>query len=164
MTAPGSQPAAPRRGPPASLTIRNWPLMEGGLQSWFLLGLLAATALMVGRATGSGAWALAAWCLTAVACWRFFVPATFVVNGLGITVRILNRSRRISWRSIDRCEPGHAGVMLMPNVLFAPSLRGLYIAWGSHREELLSLLEYYLDEARTEGLIYEADLARGPAP
>lgn len=110
-----------------------------------IAGLLTA-ALVVRMATSQTYLAIAALAVLLIALWRYFVPVTFELSSDGVTQSVLGRKRRIPWRAIARHETADAGVLLLGEEdpsLMAP-LRGLYVPWGSHRDEVLRHMSYYL--------------------
>jgi hypothetical protein len=99
------------------------------------------------RSTGSPAIAGLCGLAMGVTVWRHFVPTFFELSALGVTSRTLRRTRRIPWLSIDRYVVGRRGVFLTSAGAPLEALRGLYLPWGSHREEVLTSLRYYLPRA-----------------
>jgi hypothetical protein len=83
----------------------------------------------------------------AAAVWRQFVPTFYELSALGVTSRTLRRTRRIPWLSIDRFVVGRRGVFLSSAGAPLEILRGFYLPWGNHREEILISLRYYLPRA-----------------
>lgn len=132
--------------PPPPLLWRSWPVWENGWRSVLVIAGLLAAALVVRLATSQTHLAIAALAVLLIALWRYFVPVTFELSGDGVTQSVLGRKRRIPWRAIGHHETADAGVLLLPEEdpsLMAP-LRGLYVPWGSHRDEVLRHIDYYL--------------------
>jgi hypothetical protein len=107
---------------------------------------MAVTAPCVAQLTGRsylGAFALTA---LALSLWRFFLPVLFELNAGGVHQRILGRRRHVPWKSIHRCEIFADGVLLLPMAdrCALDALRGLYLPWGGHRDEVLANVRYYL--------------------
>ena len=69
---------------------------------------------------------------------------------MGVTQQVLGRRRRIAWQFIERCEICRAGIFLLPHDAPLAVFRGLYIPWGTHRSEVLALVQFYLPRARQE--------------
>lgn len=149
---PTPQPSLPtvspagvvRRAPPPPLRWRNWPIEEGGPSAWLLSIILLGATGMVGWETGSTLWALLACGLIGAAAWRYFVPVYYEVNAQGIFQEVLGRRQRIAWRTIGRAEVCRDGVLLAASPGLPGTMRGLYLPWGQHRTEVLSLVGYYL--------------------
>jgi hypothetical protein len=82
----------------------------------------------------------------ALSLWRFFLPVVFTLSDTGVNETLLGRDRRIPWLAIRRYELQSKGVLLLPysDAAGVDSLQGLFLPWGSHREEVLALLSYYL--------------------
>lgn len=135
---------AARRGSPPPVSLEAWPVSEGGLGTWATLAVLPAVPMVVGLVTGDTSLGVAAAVLMLIAGWRFFVPAVYQIDALGITERILWTQRRISWRAVAGIDVGRRGVLVIPDVGCCPRLRGLYLPWGAQREALLALFAYHL--------------------
>jgi hypothetical protein len=136
----------PSRGiAPPPLTWRSWPLREPTISGALAVlivgaGLIAA----IVASTGRWDWALLACGAAATCAWRMFVPVTFEVSAMGVTQHVLGLQRRTPWHTIALAEFRHDGVLLVPTGRTTPGLRGLYLPWGGHREELQALCRYYL--------------------
>jgi hypothetical protein len=154
------------RGSPPSVRLESWPLLEGGLGSWAVLLLLLAVPLAVALVTHDGMLTAVAVGLMLAAGWRFLVPATYLVDALGISEQMLWRQRRIPWRSVAGIDIGQHGVLVIPDVACCPRLRGLYLPWGTQREALLALFAYYLEvpSDRRQEAEFDMVVAAGSAP
>jgi len=133
--------------PPPALSWRCWPIREHPMGTLIVLAGLAAAALGVRWLTDQTHLALLAVGALALALRRFFLPVVFELNPEGVQQWLFGRHRRIPWTVIRRYEVCPAGVLLLP---FADrsamdAFRGLYLPWGSHRDEILFQVRYYLD-------------------
>ena len=144
-----------RRSPPPPLHWRSWPIEEGGATAWFLACVLGGFMALAGWQTGSAPWALVAGAAMATAAWRYFLPVHYEINSQGVFQTAFGRRQRISWRSIGRVEVGHEGVLISPGGGLAGTLRGVYLPWGSHRAEMLALLDYYLQQFHPDERLME---------
>lgn len=144
-----------RRNPPPPLIWRIWPLEEGGPTAWLLACMLGGAMLLAGWQTQSALWAVAVGAVLAAAGWRYFVPVHYEANAQGVFQTAFGRRQRISWRSIGRVEIGHDGVLLAPASGPLGTLRGVYLPWGSHRAELLAIMDYYLQQFHPEEKLME---------
>lgn len=150
MTSPAHPIAsAPLRGAPPPVAWRSWPMAEGGAPVWLFLAASAVVGGATAAVTGNSGWAAAAVVLIGVAAWRLFVPVVFEVSALGVTEQVLSRRRRIPWSMIERVEIGREGVYLGLESAPLAALRGLYVPWGAHRDEVLAQVAYYLPAHRT---------------
>jgi len=145
----GSTRRAPtlRPEPPVPIQWRSWPVREGVVgASLVFLGLVAAWAL-VRWITGQMHLALLAMAALGLSLWRFFLPVTFELNAQGVEQSLLGRRRCTAWEAIGRYEVCKSGVLLLPHRDRCPIdvFRGLYLPWGSHREEVLAHVRYHLD-------------------
>lgn len=155
-----------RRGSPPPVSLEAWPPSESGPGKWVVLALLAAVPLLVGWVTRDSTLGVAAAALMLVAGWRFFVPAAYEVDALGISERVLWMHRRIPWRAVADVEIGRRGVLVIPDARCCPRLRGLYLPWGPQRDALLALFAYHLNlpVERQLQANFEITATREPAP
>jgi len=154
---PGLVPAAPSAGPtsssgprtltPKPVVWRSWPIVDSVLEPAVLILVVIGAVALVWRATESPVIAALCGLAMAMTVWRHFVPTFFEVSALGVTWRTLRRTRRVPWLSIDRYVVGRRGVFLSSAGAPLEALRGLYLPWGHHREEILTSLRYYLPRA-----------------
>jgi hypothetical protein len=158
MTLPGasstgspSSSNASRNATPVPISWRVWPVVDSPAELLGLTAVLIVVPLVVWSL--SGRTALTAICTIAVGAvvWRHFTATTFEINALGVTEKVFNRPRRIPWLSIDRYIVGRKGVFLTSAGAPLEVFRGLYLPWGSHRDQILSSLRYYLPNAEDVG-------------
>lgn len=138
----------PSRAPEslAPVTWRAWPLADGAPISWLVPAALIAAGLLADRVTGNPRLGLLATLVLAGALWRFLLPVHFTVSERGVTQRVLGRVRHVTWRAIRCCQVRRAGVMLFRTSEPLPidALRALYLPWGQHGREVLTLVEKYM--------------------
>ena len=140
------QLAATSDHPPAAIRWRSWPLRDDVKRTSLAVGGLMAAVGGIWLLTGRILLALAALAALVLSLWRFFLPVAFELNDKGVDQRFLGRLRHISWHAIGRYEVCSAGVLVLPNrdrSVMAP-FRGLYLPFGSHREEILACFRRYL--------------------
>jgi hypothetical protein len=134
------------RQTPRDVTVRSWPLAEGSTPVWSLLLAVGLGVGILGGWSGSIATAivLAAVCL--LACWRMLVPVEFELSAMGITRTALWSTRRIPWSVVGRIERRAKGVLVCRDVEPVPleMLHALYVPFGRHESEVLTLLDFYL--------------------
>jgi hypothetical protein len=150
MSSVPSASGSSRRSSPPPVNWRSWPLVEGGAKSLALLLAGLAVSAATGYVSASAFWTALATLAIAASLWRFFVPVYFEFSAMGVTQQVLGRRRRIAWQFIERCEICRAGIFLLPHDAPLAVFRGLYIPWGSHRAEVLALVQFYLPRARQE--------------
>ncbi len=110
-----------------------------------LSAVLVGVALGIGQLTGREyLGALAATALV-ISLWRFYLPVMFEVNADGVHQWVLGRHRQTAWESIQRIEILEDGVLLLPAVegCALDALRGLYLPWVDHRDEVLAGVRQY---------------------
>jgi hypothetical protein len=111
------------------------------------LAALLAAGLGVRGVTGHTHLALLAIAALALSLWRFFLPVVFTLSADGVHKSLLGRDRRIPWLAIRRYEVYPKGVLLFPytDATWVDSFQCLFLPWGNHRQEILALLNYYLE-------------------
>lgn len=148
-----------RTGPPDPLEWESWPLrdrvpwpLRGDLRSgptpadfdaWAPYVLLAAAAWL-GWLIGEWQWMLGAIVVMAICLWRWLIPIYLEINSQGVTVKILGRRRRISWRSVVGYEVGLYGLVLFAHtdIPILGRLKSLYIPFDEERR-IVTLVDYY---------------------
>ena len=155
-------PVTLRDRAPPPVIWRSWPLR----QNWRLAAALAAGSAVIGLLVyGASGQALTALLITTaivLATWRLWLPATYEVDARGIHQKFLRR-RRLPWHAVARCKIYDDGFLVLRDSDSTrwDSLRGLFIPWHSHRAEVLTALEYYLDGRRMRTISSER---RRPLP
>lgn len=165
MSSVRSHDSARQRVAPADIVLVNWPLRDQPIAS------LAAAAAFVAIAWGVGHLAEQPWVGSAAgvalfaSTWRWWVPVTFGFGPAGVTQSIFGRSFRKPWAAVVRYERLARGVLLLPDAEGAPasSLRGRYVAWLNRRDELVTLLEFYVG-ARSQDSRWLRSSAARPQP
>lgn len=144
----GSQPVqvAARPVTPVPVTWRSWPIVDS-LGEFFFLTLTAGAAIGIAYRFAGPLTAVAAGIVLALVSWRYFVPTFFELSALGVSENCLGRKRRIPWISIDRYIVGRKGAYLSSTGAPLEMLRGLYLPWGPHREQIVATLRYYIPRA-----------------
>ncbi len=137
---------APRPVTPVPLAWRSWPVVDSLGEFILLTTALVGAPAIVFQSAGP-AYALFAFVAVLFVSWRSFVPTVFELSALGVTENRLGRTRRIPWISIDRYLIGRRGVFLSSTGAPLEMLRGLYLPWGQHRDQILTTLRYYLPRA-----------------
>lgn len=101
---------------------------------------------MVAQLTGEMYLAVLAGAALVVAWWRFFVPVVFELNVDGVHQWAFRRHRQTPWRSIRGYEIFADGILLLPcnERLLIDALRGMYVPWEGHRDEVLASFQHYL--------------------
>jgi hypothetical protein len=144
----GSQPVeiTARPATPVPVAWRSWPIVDSLADLLLLTVGIGGTIGVAYRFAGPLTAIVSAVALTFV-CWRNFVPTVYELSALGVSENCVGRKRRIPWISIDRYVVGRRGVFLSSAGAPLELLRGLYLPWGTHREQILAVLRYYLPRA-----------------
>lgn len=144
----GSQPVqvAARPVTPVPITWRSWPIVDS-LGEFFFLTISIGAAIGAAYRFAGPLTAIAAGVVLAFVSWRYFVPTFFELSALGVSENCMGRKRRIPWISIDRYILGRKGAYLSSAGAPLEMLRGLYLPWGPHRDQIVTMLRYYLPRA-----------------
>lgn len=144
----GSQPVqiATRPATPVPPTWRSWPVVDSPAEFVLLSAAIVATVGLAFR-YGGPLTAIMAGVVLVVVSWRRYVPTFYELSALGVSENCLGRKRRIPWISIDRFVLGRKGAYLSSAGAPLELLRGLYLPWGSQREQIVTTLRYYLPRA-----------------
>ena len=131
---------------PAAARWRGWPLRAHPVVGAMLIWALAAAVVGIYEGTGQPHLAALAGLALVISLWRFFLPVIYELNGEGVHQWILGRHRLLDWSCVARYEIRADGVLLLPCADACPLdvVRGLYVPWGNHRDEVLANLGFYL--------------------
>ena len=145
-------PSAMSPPPPAPLRWQSWPVRDDALRAALMVLGLLILGVLVRMISGHAHLAVLAVLAVAAAAWRFFVPVTFELGEMGIDRWMFGRRRHIPWEAIRRHEIGPDGVLLFPDAARSPlaPLRGLFIPWCRHRDEVLAAFRRYLPEGEDD--------------
>ena len=133
------------RQTPASVRIVNWPLRDDGVWSWLQVVVLAAIAAFCGVVSANSGLGFLSFVALALSAWRMWVPVAFTFNSRGITQIVLRRQRRISWPQVAGYTVYPGGMLLKAADTPLAPLRGLYVRWNGHRDELLEMVSFFID-------------------
>ena len=131
---------------PIPVAWRSWPIVDS-LADFFLLTIGIGATVGVAYRFAGPLTAIAAAVVLLIVTWRYFVPTMYELSALGVSENCVGRRRRIPWISIDRYVLGRRGAYLSSAGAPLELLRGLYLPWGSHREQVVTTLRYYLPRA-----------------
>ena len=137
------RPTAPR---PITWTV--WPMGEVSPSIAFVAICVIGSSASTWWVTGKWVLALGVAAAVAAAAWRAFIPHTYELNSLGLSIEVGGWRWRVAWRNIAAYELGKSGVYLAPRGSRWPWLRGHYLPWKDRRAEVVSLLEYYVGPNR----------------
>jgi hypothetical protein len=141
-----SIPATPVPEAPAAVCWQSWPVRDDPWRALLAVAVLGAAAAAIWWLTDRAYLAVMADAALMLAAWRFFVPAVFEVNGLGVDQCVFQRHRFIPWQAVHRHEIGPDGVLLFPHDDRVPlaAFRSLYVPWTTHRDDVLALVWRHL--------------------
>ncbi len=135
---------------PADRRFRVWLLRQQPISSCLALGtFVVAGAITAILSDSSFSGCLVILTLLA-ASWQIWLPMRYDLNGRGIQRTVLRHATRVRWAEIQACEVRRTGVQLVTSrdrTLLGFS-RGLHISFGSHRNELMGLLDHYVTRPR----------------
>jgi hypothetical protein len=92
--------------------VRNWPLVDGGWTSVWVVTLTIAVALVSAQRSASPAMAILAALALMVSMWRFWLPVRYRLHINGIDERSPLRRRTIPWWAIQQCCRQERGVLI----------------------------------------------------
>lgn len=92
--------------------------------------------------------------LLLIALWRVWAPVTLHFGPRGVIEETLGSSWRINWRDIARYEFRNEGLWLYSSPEESPlaPMKSLYAPWGGQREQLESVVEYYMAAVEEEAI------------
>lgn len=131
---------------PDEVSLVDWPLRDEPLGSSFALALAAGAGWLAVWGSGSGVMGVVIIGLLAVTLWRTWLPVRYQLGTGGVVQSVLGWKRRIPWLEIGRYELQADGVILFRDAEAAPlaTLNSVYVRWGTQREKVLAMLEFYL--------------------
>ena len=129
-----------------SLRTTRWPLVGDRLAVATVVLLVLLVADIVAVETAS--WTLAGTCLAAMllSTWRMWLPISWEFGPAGVTQRVLRHQRIIPWKRFSRYEVFDRGVLLLQHNDPGPLARlgAVFIDCGNQRDDVLSVLDYYI--------------------
>jgi hypothetical protein len=136
--------AAPR------VSWQSWPLRDAGRWSWAVLCGFVLAGLAAGWVTERIVWGILAPLMLAASAWRFFVPIVYRLDRLGAHQLVLGRQSTWPWHEVSACVLRRRGAVLfdVKNPAAIDALRGLYLPWRSHRDEVVDCLRHYVQADR----------------
>jgi hypothetical protein len=149
MSSKGSHDSTVQIGsPPEDVRLTNWPLRYEPISAWSTIAATLLVAAIVGNLSQSVLMGFISLAVLNVALWRLWVPVSFELGRKGVVQTVLGRARRISWSMIAGYDIRRHGVLLLADADSSPlaAARGLFIRWGTQRDALLKIVEYYLGQ------------------
>jgi len=132
------------------LSLRVWPAAQHPLKAIGAAGLAVGVGVIAGVFSDSPAMGSLVTIAIVLSMWRLWAPVRVVFGPLGVVEHIIGVQRRIPWREISGYELRAQGALLQPHNAGSP-LRGLYIFWGRRKEEVVTILDYYLSDTSDDG-------------
>jgi len=135
---------------PPGLKWRHWPLRD----EWRVhlpIVLVFTLAVVSVAITTQELWVtLATLAIGLVVLWRWWLPVEYEFGSKGISQSYFGWRHLTPWRNIRRFEARPHGVMLFPLADATPldPLRGLFVPYGTHREDMLQCLAFYVGQNR----------------
>jgi hypothetical protein len=134
------------RAAPEEVTVNDWGVRDRPLATSVALTLAAGTSWLCAWASGSFALGAIVAVLLAAILWRAWLPVRYQLNGSGITQSILGWRRHVPWTALASYKARESGAFLYADAGGGPiqSLRGFLLPWGTRREQILTVLEFYV--------------------
>jgi len=121
------------------LEWRVHPARERPLATLSAVAVIAAAGWLTAEAMGSGWWAAFAVGFFLFTLQRYFLPSTYRVDLLGLTVRTLFSSRTVLWTEVRRFHHDERGGFLSacrrPSVFDA--FRGIHLNFNGNRRQVV---------------------------
>ena len=128
---------------PQKLAWRSHPVVDDFPRSLFLVAVAAAVCVGVGLSFGGAGYGLLAAALLFGSLARYFLPASYELDAVGVTVRFLGRTRRVHWSEVRRVAVFRQGVHLSP--FERPSaldpFRGTFLRFAGNADEVVIFVE-----------------------
>lgn len=146
-----SSPSASRRllalgdTPLPEVSVRNWPLVDGGWRAISVVLLTGAVVVVAALVGGSIAMGGLAGTAVIAAMHRFWAPVYYAFRSRGIEERTLFRTRLIPWRHVRSCQIQSRGVLVTLSHYGTTGGRDrrVFIEWHEQREEVLHAIDFY---------------------
>jgi len=154
------------RTAPAPLRISNWPLRDEPVQSGIVIGFIVALSVIGATAVHHYAMGLVLFALFALSVRRIWAPAVYELSSKGIVYARLGRKRRIPWSEFARYETRNGGVLLCADVDPNPfsAWHSLFIRCSDRRDEILAIVEFYLQGPLQTALLSTRSLSHVSPP
>jgi hypothetical protein len=97
---------------------------------------------------------------------RVWLPSVFELGSKGVFRSRLGRRQRVPWTEFARYEVHRRGIMLFADLepnSFSP-WRAMFIRWPENRDELLSVVEFYLHGPLQTSLLSTRSLSQVSPP
>ena len=126
-----------------TLRWRSLPVVDDFPRSALLIGVVVAVCVGVHVSFGGLGYALLAAAFLAVALGRYFLPTWYELDGDGVAVRFLGRTRRVAWSEVRRTQVHREGMQLSPfeQPSRLESFRGTFLRFAGNRDEVVSFVE-----------------------
>ncbi len=130
------------------MQIANWPLRDDRVESIWVLVLVAVLSFIAARVGDSVYLGVVVGACLIISVWRMLAPIRYELDARGVQQICAGRRRFTAWSDFAsyRFDPNGNGVMLLheEGPLALNALRGVFIHAGDRREELESLVAFYL--------------------
>ncbi len=129
----------------SGLIAVNWPLRDQPLIAASAMAGCCAVALVAGWGSSSLTMGILSGGVLAAAMWQLWIPVRTQLGPTGVTLAVLGRQHRISWREIDHLDLLDAGVLLCgePVADGGNPLRSLFLPWGKDRAAIAAFCQQY---------------------
>lgn len=150
MSTVTQRPTDPQRSPLQDLRLTNWPLVQEVPFALSTVAVSIVLSVIAAFVSASAIMGLVAFMALAASVWRLWWPVTFELGHSGIIETSLGRRRSIPWRQVGRVEVRRHGILILSDVQSIPlaALRGIYLRWRDHRQQVLQLVETHVPADR----------------
>src|SRR5689334_1421859 len=102
-----------RTGTVSSVTVKNWPLRDGGFSAWTFVLCCVMLSCFAGYSTSSPVTALACFGFLLIASGRLWIPVRYTFHSKGITVGYPTYEQKLPWRRFRHALVSPKGISLV---------------------------------------------------
>jgi len=95
------------------LVFVSWPLRQGGILSWSVMGLPLLAGFLVGWFQGGSISGILAGLLVLVAMWRHWLPVSFHISSGGLEQSAFGRRSKARWSAVNEFIATRRGVWIL---------------------------------------------------
>ena len=129
-----------------TIKLTNWPLLRERRTAMVIV--FTAFVVLVTVQIGTASWLTTGVTATvlALSSWRLWLPVSFEFGPSGLTQRVWRFMWVFPWIEFSGYQEQPQGVLLLPRQPdgISTSLGSLYVSCPDKREEVVTLLDYYL--------------------
>jgi hypothetical protein len=132
-----------------SLAWTSWPVRQRPRSLLLVIPVCGAALASVFFLTKEASWVGIGALLLAIGLREYFLPAHYILDSEGMTIRYLLWSRRQSWGRVKRMVPQKTGVFLspFPGPSRLEAFRGMFLRYDANKEKVLEAVRWHLTQS-----------------